>query len=485
MTRNAITDRYLDMIARRGVAADEIPAAVRSAADLHPTTFKGTCLSRPAFLDAGERERLEEDLGRLYTAVASLPDRLFGGDLAAFARAAGMTDTQVTAIMRGHTSTPSRLARGDIYHDGTNFRLMELNMGSTVGGLDNAVVNRAALTHPVLAEFVEAEGLAYVDTMKELAGMLLAESGVEPGARGVPDGPGARGVPDGSGERPLIAAVDWPASFATLEPQLHASAAMLAELGVEVVPCHLGQLDHRDGRLWLDGRAVDVVYRIWMIEDLLQPGGPELIDPVLRAVERGQVAIFTPMDTELYGSKAALAMLSDEANRHLHTAQELASLDRLLPWTRMVRDGAVTVDGETVDMLEYALGRREDLVLKPTMMHGSQGVVMGWLVDEDAWATQLRAAVDGPYVLQRRIQPAAEPFPADGGADDGAGGGAGDGAGDGLAAMRLAWCVFQVSSGFGGALVRGSTRSDGGLMDHAAGAQLGCCFHEQGRQASA
>ena len=445
MNRNAITERYLDLVARRGVGADEIPAAVRRATDLDPTTFKGTCLSRPAFLDRAERDRLEEDLGRLYTAMVSLPDRLFGGDLAAFARAAGMTDGQATAIMRGYTRTPSRLARGDIYHDGTNFRLMELNMGSTVGGLDNAAVNRAALTHPVLAEFVEANGLAYVDTMKELADMLVTESGVDPG------------------ERPLIAAVDWPESFVTLEPQLHASAAMLAELGVEVVPCHLGQLAYKGGRLWLDGRAIDVVYRVWMIEDLLQPEGPELIDPVLRAVERGEVAIFTPMDTELYGSKAALAMLSDEANRGLFVAAELASLDRLLPWTRMVRDGSVTVGGELVDMLDYALDQREDLVLKPTMMHGSQGVVMGWLVDADEWATQVRAAVEGPYVLQRRIQPAPEPFPADDG---------------GLAQMRLSWCVFQVSSGFGGALVRGTTREDGGLMNKAAGAQLGCCFHE-------
>jgi uncharacterized circularly permuted ATP-grasp superfamily protein len=241
---------------------------------------------------------------------------------------------------------------------------------------------------------------------------------------------------------------------------------MLAEFGIDVQPCHLGQLDHKGGRLWLDGRPIDVVYRIWMIEDLLQPVGPELIGPVLRAVERGEVAIFTPMDTELYGSKAALAMLSDEANRHRYDPDELASLDRLLPWTRMVRDGAVTVDGETVDLLEYALAQRADLVLKPTMMHGSQGVVMGWLADQDEWAAGLRAAMNGPYVLQRRIQPAPEPFPAE----------------EGLVPMRLAWCVFQVSRGFGGALVRGSANLDGGLMNLAAGTKLGCCFYEPDRR---
>ena len=43
------------------------------------------------------------------------------------------------------------------------------------------------------------------------------------------------------------------------------------ELGVEIVPCHLGQLEIGGGEVRLDGRHVDVVYRVFMIEDLLDP----------------------------------------------------------------------------------------------------------------------------------------------------------------------------------------------------------------------
>ena len=142
-------------------------------------------------------------------------------------------------------------------------------------------------------------------------------------------------------------------------------------------------------------------------------------------------------------------MLSDEANRHLLGAAELASLDRILPWTRMVRDGCVTVDGETVDFREYAAGQRKNLVLKPTMMHGGLGVVLGWTVDDEEWGRHIAAAVDGPYVLQRRIRAEPEPFPV----------------GEGVQPMLLNWGVFTVSRGYGGAIVRGST-------------DLTCCFHE-------
>jgi len=430
------------------MGADELPVAAHRSVDLGPSSYNGRCSTRPVFLDSQERLRLEDDLGNLHSALIALPERLFGGDLGAFARAAGMTEAQVTAILRTQSQTPTRLGRADLYHDGEDFRLMELNMGSTVGGLDNSMLNRAFLTHPAVTEFVDANGLSYVDTMAELAGMLLTESGVA------------------AGERPLIAAADWPASFETLEPQLRTSAAQLGELGIEVIPCHLGQLQVKDGGVWLDGRHVDVVYRVFMIEDLLAPEAPELVDPVLRAAERGEVAIFCPMDTELYGSKAALAMLSDEEHRHLHHEAELASLDRLLPWTRMVRDGSVTVDGERVDFREFTTAERENLVLKPTMMHGGLGVVLGWTVDADEWGRQLAAATDGPYVVQRRIRAVPELFPADGG----------------LRPTLLNWGVFTVASGYGGAIVRASTDLDGSTLNSAAGAALTCCFHEDTAQ---
>ncbi|MPZ26266.1 MAG: hypothetical protein GEV12_07380 [Micromonosporaceae bacterium] len=258
-----------------------------------------------------------------------------------------------------------------------------------------------------------------------------------------------------AGQRPLVAAADWPASFPEWEAQLWASAAALAPFGIDAIPCHLGQLRAHGGRIWLDDRPVDVVYRIFMIEDLLDPSAPALVDPVLRAAERGEVKLFVPMDAELYGSKAALAMLSDEEHRHRYDPDELASLDRILPWTRMVRPGPVTVDGELVDLWEYAIAQREELALKPTALHGGSGVLLGWQADPDQWRDQLKSALDGPWVLQRRIRAAPEPFPAAGG----------------LAQwLLLSWGVFTVGSGYGGAIARGSTDLAGGVVNMATGA---------------
>jgi glutathionylspermidine synthase len=444
LTRNAITERYLAEIARRGVPAGELPELAQRSFELKRTTFMGRCLTRPSFLDHASATQLDVDLKNLHTMLTSLPDRLFSGDVAAFARAVRMTEAQLGAIMRNQEQPPTGLARADFYLEHDQFKVMEVNYGSTVGGVDNVLLNRAFLTHPVVADFVAANNLSYVDTLDELAQALRRESGLS------------------ADDRPYVVAADWPASFAEIEPWLTYSAEQMRPYGIDMSACHVGQLEVKGGRVWFDGRPVDVVFRLFMIEDLLDPAGPELIDPVLRAAERGEVKIFTPLHTELYGSKSALAMLSDEQNRHLYSAAELATIDRIMPWTRMVRPGPVTVAGAQVDLVEYALEQRADLVLKPTAMHGGIGVVLGWLVTPDEWQSQLKSALDGPYVLQRRILAEPELFPAEGG----------------LEPWVLTWAAFIANGRHAGMFIRGSADASGAVVNMATGASATCCFQE-------
>jgi histidinol-phosphate aminotransferase len=173
------------------------------------------------------------------------------------------------------------------------------------------------------------------------------------------------------------------------------------------------------------------------------------------------------LDNAAYSSKGALAMLSDEANRGLFTPGELASLDRILPWTRMVRPGPVTLEnGERVDLVEYAAAHQHDLVLKPTLMFGGRGVVLGWEpgLTAEQWRQQITAAVDGPYIVQRRIRPVAELFP--------------DENGD-LQPWNVLWGMFTGVNGYGGTRARATPAAGGDIvMNGANGAYTGPVLHE-------
>src|SRR5260370_251287 len=262
----------------------------------------------------------------------------------------------------GRMGPPTSEARADLYADQSGFRLLEINIGSPAAGIDNADICRAMLEHPVLAEFADAHHLGYVDTMRAQVDGILAECHLNPGSF------------------PMIVVADWLTSYRTLGPYLHKLMARWRELGLDAHACHVGELRAQDGRVWLRGQAVDTVFRLFMIEHLLESAdAPALTDPILDAAARGEVTMFTSVDSDLFSSKAALAMLSDGQNRHLFTAAEQASIEAILPWTRIVRPGLVTLeDGRTVDLLDYAAGHADDLILKPAMLHSSQGVLPGW-----------------------------------------------------------------------------------------------------------
>ncbi len=443
-SRNTLTERFLAAWDRHHPGDRELLTAARES-DLLQTAYGGRLLTRPAFLDGPEHDRLAADMRAVHALLVSLPDRLFDGDLGAFAGATGMTGPQTDAVRRSVTGAPTALGRADFYADATGFRLLEFNLGSTVGGLDNAELNRAFLRHPLVSEFVWAHRLGYRDTLQDMVDTMLAECST-----------------DGLPERPVVALADWPTSFPSLRRRLGFLAERMSPMGIDARPCHVGQLTARRDGVFLDGTRVDIVYRLFMIEDLVDADSLSVVEPVLRAAEAGTVALFTALDAELYGSKGALAMLSDERYRAAFGPAERELLDRFLPWTRPLRPGTVAVGSETVAAVEYAREHRDDLVLKPTLLHGGSGVVCGWTVDDSTWRKHLDDAMDGPFVLQQRVRPVPELFPDEDAAS--------------LRPWVLNWGAFLVRAGYGGAFLRGVTDAEVGVVGMGVGASAACCF---------
>lgn len=446
MDRVSLTEEYLRRVTESGAKAGDLVGGLLES-EMLAAFYKGTFMSRPAFLGLAERERAFSDVRHVMDALSTLPDKLYGGDFTAFALAAGLTEQQAAVAARARGTGMTRQARADLYLQDGGFKLLEFNMGSSIGGMDNADIARGLLEHPLLASFAADHNLGYVDTLREQVNNILTESGFAPG------------------DRPVVALTDWPSYFDKEIRYMSQLALRWRELGLDAHPCHVGQLEVRDGRVWLGDKPVDIVFRTFAISQIVDE--PEILDPVLGAAERGEVKIFTPLDTAAYASKGALSMLSDEENRGLFTPEQSAAIDRLLPWTRIVREGMVTLEnGERAELLDYAVEHRGDLVLKPTSLYGNRGVVLGWTPDltDAQWREQLEAALDTPHVLQRRVRPTAELFPDENGE---------------LRAWNLLWGMFSVVNGYGGANVRATHAELGDVvMNRAHGIHSGPALTE-------
>jgi hypothetical protein len=438
---HTLTERYLERIEILGPVSDS---------ELARAYYQGAYASRPVFLAAEEIQQLSRDLEVLRAALFSLPHLLFGGDLAAFAGANGMEKAQIRAIERASPGVPNALSsmgRADLYHDRSGFRLLEFNMGGTVG-FDSGDLCRGFLADPEFSRFAAEEGLRYVDTLTEQVRTVRHEMGLTPDAR------------------PVVAHAEWPSDFAMNRPYMSAICKRWNAHGLEAYPCHVGQLERRDGRLWLENRPVDIVYRQFLMENLLDDNADAVMEPLLGALESGEVRMFTSLESELYGSKANLAMLANRAHRHLFSDEQLDVIDRLIPWTSQVTSGRVILaDGTEGSLLEYALRNQQELILKPTLLHGGQGVVPGWSsnVTPDAWRKLLLDALDGPYVLQSRVHPIPELFPEPGG---------------GSRPWIVTWGVVTLAAGYGGLLTRCAPADEGKeVLNLYQGALIGSGFH--------
>jgi hypothetical protein len=440
---NGLTGRYLDAMARDPEAARALADLLRASPLAFP--FADRLLPRPTFLEGSELRQLEADLVGVHDLLVSLPERLFGGDVERYGLAVGFDPVQTRLARRTASGwPPPMVGRADLYRDRDGFKLLELNLGSALGGFQAADVNRFLLRSELVRAFAERERLTYADAMPLLADLL-------------------RGRPH-LGRAPVVALTDWPDSFATWEPSLRAMAAQFHELGIEAHVCHVGQL-RPDGRgLALDGVHLDVAFRYFgLAQATADPETLELFEPVASACERGQLEMFTPFTTTLLASKRALVLLSDERHRAAFSAAELALIDRVLPWTRELRDGPVEFEGATVDLRELCLRCRDSLVLKPGYLFGGVGVVPGWTVSEGEWTAALDDAWNGPFIVQRRIVPEPEPFPDP---DTGE-----------MAPWLVLWGVFVAGRRYGGCFIRSSRDLNDGVVNLDRSAGVGTCFH--------
>jgi biotin carboxylase len=443
-------------VTRRFMSVDRDPAELTVSGVRGDEWFRygaggGEALNRPVFLTSQECQQFTADLSALFDLLCSLPDRLFGGDRRAFAQAVGMNGAQADLVLRGAGPRVLPLARADMYRETNGFRLMELNTGSSLGGWQMGTFARAMMNDTRFQDFARGEGLTFPDPLAKICAVLRE---AHPALKAI--------------DRPLLALTDWPDGYDKTKCWMDFVVPSFGELGFDAVVCHLEQFTYLDGRVQLDGRQVDVVYRMFLPGEMADDQRSyDLVEPLLDAVERETVVMFAPLDSELYGNKGSLAMLSDERNAERFTAEELELISRILPWTRFVVDEKVTAeDGTTVDLLNYCIEHQQDLVLKPTLLYGGVGVIPGWTVDAQDWRERVLGAVNQPFVIQRRLQPTTERFVTDDG--------------NTVSPMAVAYGVLIIGNTYAGTLARGVWDSSVGIVSMRDGAQIGCAFHVDG-----
>jgi hypothetical protein len=440
-----VTDFVTESYNRQCLAGDRaLLDAMSNASARFPQAFGASCdqrlLPRPFFVSEAEILTFTDDLIALFDVLVSLPQRLFDGDVTRYADALGI-DARRAAVMTRLNGRPTLYGRADLYHDGTSFKLLELNLGSELGGTDRAEISRTLLEVDAFRAFAEEHRLGYVHTGRQVARALRKAA-----------------EPLTGGADPVVAFVE---SDGGLPDYLHLVLSfqeMMRGLGIEVLLGEVSQVSSKGGRLFLHGRPIDVVLRYFTANEVVADAdGERVVEPIFRAHEEGGVVLWTTMQSALHANKGSLALLSDSRWRDAFSEEEAALVDRVVPWTRTLTDGPVDVGGETVDLVEYCRDQREELIIKPRAGFGGKGIVVGWQATEPEWKDALVGCLDEGYVVQHRVRPRTEPVvdPATGVVED----------------WVAAWDAFLTPDGYAGSHIRALPSGEGAVIGMGASAR--------------
>jgi hypothetical protein len=211
----------------------------------------------------------------------------------------------------------------------------------------------------------------------------------------------------GRREKPRIAILDWREVPTYSEFVLSAEYFRLQ--GLDCVITDPREVEYKNGKLYAEDKPVDLIYKRVLISELVIRGG--LDHPVVRAVLDRAVCMVNPFRCKILHKKASLAVLSDERNAHLFSAEELSAIDAYIPWTRRVEERRARYHDQDVDLIPFMLKHKDELVLKPNDEYGGTGIVLGWEVDDEAWEAALKQALQVPFVVQERIVLPTEIYP--------------------------------------------------------------------------
>jgi hypothetical protein len=299
-------------------------------------------------------------------------------------------ERELVALDPGYRRS-SPLSRLDSFVTPRSYQYVELNAETPAGGSYADTLSEVFLEIPLVRRFQERWDLRPFHTGRRLLETLL----------------GCYREAGGRAAHPTIAVVDFEDVPTRVEH--HLVRTFFESQACPALVCDPRHLTYEGGRLRHEGRAIDVVYKRLLVNELLEKR--DEVRPLVDAVRDRAVVIVNPFRCKPIHKKAIFAVLTDDALQGLFAEEERSAIRAHVPWTRRVREERTIRHGDEIDLPAWILAHRERLVLKPNDEYGGKGVFIGWETKEAEWTRALEEALSGSFVVQERVDVLRQEFP--------------------------------------------------------------------------
>jgi hypothetical protein len=348
--------------------------------------------SWPTFV---RRSKIQE-LSRVSIAVSSLirsiPRKVFRDDPAAMARFYGFDNLPLLEILLDPPNgIPGAVSRGDFIYGARGFQCIEFNILPNVGGWESGILAEMHMSNAATASLISHLGIhvSHVNTTRELFAHILEEArreGLDP--------EGEINIAMFSADR------KDPQKRASFGRHLREEYRTVLSgegggLQGDVFICGSEELALQRHQLFHGGSRIHAVVEMERNTD----------QKVFRCFKAGCLNLYNGPVWQMLSDKRNIALLSDESLDTDFTADERSFLQRHVPWTRLVRPERTGFRDERVFLPDLLEARREELVVKNSLLYGGKEVYVGLYTSPAEWAEVVRKALASQHWVAQEYIP--------------------------------------------------------------------------------
>jgi len=360
--------------------------------DWKDPTLEVTLQPWPLFISQKTRENIAEACIKVFHLIQSLPGRRFENDPARISEYYGMSREYAQICLYGVDDEylSNFLARGDFIFTPLGLKCLEYNVSANLGGWELPLWEAQFLQVPFISEFINTRQIKI--TNKNLIALLF-DYMLDITLKAFP----------GEEEINIALAIrKQDALKGLVNMQSYFNRVYLdclqhnQPLKGTVIFCRYDQLKVKGQDLYYENKKVHTILDYYLGEIPLE---------LVALFKMRKVLIYNGPAAVILSNKLNLALLSELEDSGLFSAAEKETIKRYIPWTRKMIPGTSTYEGSPINLEAFILSHREQLVLKPAVGYGGEGVVIGSQTPANQWKELVEKSFREKYwVIQEHMK---------------------------------------------------------------------------------
>ncbi len=351
----------------------------------------------PTFINRDVSNRFAEAAVGVCDLLRIIPERLFDSDVEKMSRYFEMPVEEVRYCFSGCTEEHlnNMLSRGDFMYTSDGLKCLELNVSGGLGGLSLDMLGNEALKLPVIDDFITQNKVTLRN--HSIIGSLMQHI--------------CKNVMD------RFSPKDEPVNIALLIPEYDKWKGNFTEIRAysrqqctEVLDREWSHLNLTQGVFFGDFEDLELkddhlYFQGKRLHALIDGYHGNIPPEYTHAMQKGNLLVYNGAVSRILTQKLCLAVLSEHEDSEKLTPEEREKVKRFIPWTRKVVPGENSYQGHKIDMEDFLVVNKKNLILKRSSGYGGIDVSVGRHVTDLQWKGMVRKALrERIWVAQEYVQ---------------------------------------------------------------------------------